>query len=198
MGTDASFDERFAELRRLVGKGTLKGEIEVDQVYARYVDGWGDLGDDTGVITPEQESHGPKGKPGPTFDHPRGGEAGYLTHSINEDQRGGPIVQSWADAISDRVPLDTQMIHSVEDIAAQVAFNAPREFWLLRGSAHPSVERQGGVIYDRPPEIPRAPESMLQAMKLGKEEDVLHANEEYRRPHDLTPPVVETFGGGVA
>ena len=151
------FDERFAELRVLVGHGTVKGTVEVDQVYARYVDGWGDLGDDTGVITPTEESHGPRGKPGPTFDHPRGGEAGYLTHTINEDQLGAPIAQSWADAIGNRQPLDTVFIRNVEDISTEVAVRAPIEFWLLRGSAHPTVTREGVTIYDRPPAIPRAP-----------------------------------------
>ena len=150
-----TFDERFAELRRLVGKGTIKGTIEVDQVYARWADGTGDLGDDTGVITPEQIAVGPRGKPGPEFDHPRGGRSGYLTTTLTT--KGPSIAQSWADAIGDKQPLDAVFIRNVEDIAAVVAFDAPIEFWLLRGSAHPSVEREGAVIYDRPPVIPGHP-----------------------------------------
>ena len=190
------FDEKFAELRRIVGKGTVKGTIEVDQLYARWADGTGDLGDDTGVITPTQIAMGPKGKPGPEFDHPRGGRSGYLTDTLTTE--GPRIAQSWADAIGNRQPLDTVFIRNVEDISAIVAVDAPREFWLLRGSAHPSVEREGSTVYDRPAFVPRMPDSMLQAMKLGKEQDILHANQEARRPSDLTPPQVGTMGGGVA
>ena len=178
MGDDATFDEKFAELRRIVGHGTVKGAVVVDQVYARYQDGWGDLGNDTGVVTPTEESHGPtaeefghkgpwSGTPGWLFKHRQGGEAGYLTHTIDEDQLGGPIVKSWCDAISDRQPLDAVFIRNVEDISAQVALRAPIEFYgLLRGSAHPSVEREGHPVYDRPPAIPRVPEEVLQQMKV--------------------------------
>ena len=182
MGDD--FDEKFAELRRLVGHGTVKGTIEVDQVYARWADGTGDLGDDTGVITPTQIAVGPRGKPGPSFDHPRGGRSGYLTDSLTE--QGPAIAQTWADAIGNHESLDSVFIRNVETISATVAAEAPQEFGFLRGSAHPSVEREGAVIYDRAPGIPRAPEAMLQAMKLGKEQDVIHANGDRRRLSEQT------------
>jgi len=190
----ATFAERIDELKTQVGKGLLHGQVNFDQVYARYVDGWGDLGDDTGVITPTEESHGPAGKPGPTFDHPRGGEAGYLTATLT---RVGPdIAQAWADSIGQETPLDTVMIHQVEEVTGEAEGLAPREFWLLSGSGHPSVESDGSVIYDRPPLIDRAPEDLLQAMKLSHDGDDLHANGNHRRRSALSPREIDLFGGG--
>jgi hypothetical protein len=163
---------------------------------ARYQDGWGDPGDDTGVITPSEISHGPAGKPGPTFDHPRGGQAGYLTETLT--RMGPEVAQEWADSIGEERPLDTVAIGQVEKIGMEAAGLAPREFWMLAGSAHPSVHSDGDLIYDRPPVIPRVAESVLQAMKRSTEADVTHANGDLRRVHELSPEVLDLFGGGVA
>jgi hypothetical protein len=192
-----TFADRIDELRAQVGDGLLHGQINFDQVYARYVDGWGDLGDDTGVITPTEESHGPNGKPGPSFDHPRGGEAGYLTATLT---RIGPsIAQAWADSIGEETPLDNVMIHQVEDVTSEAEGLAPREFWLLSGSGHPSVESDGSTIYDRPPLIGRAPEDLLQAMKRSPRGlDIEHENGNHRRHSDLSPNELNLFGGGRA
>jgi hypothetical protein len=189
----SDFTDRMAELRRQVGKGMLHGQVNFDQVYARYVDGWGDEGDDTGVITPTEMSEGPSGKPGPTFDHPRGGEAGYLTGTLTEV--GPAIAQAWADSIGQEQSLDFVMIRQVEDVTAKAAAKAPREFFLLTGSGSAKVDSDGSTIYDRAAVIPRASEHMLQAMKKSKEPDLTHRAGP-RRQSDLTPSVVNLLGGG--
>ena len=43
------------------------------------------------------------------------------------------------------------MRRAADHLADEVAMNAPREFGDLIRSAHPHVERDGKVTYDRPP-----------------------------------------------
>lgn len=192
--SDSTFFDRMDELSRQVGKGDLHGSVTFDQVYARYAGGIGDEGDDTGVITPTQISHGPHGKPGPSFNHPRGGEADYLGGPLTE--KGPEYAQRLADSIGDEVPMDSKMIELTEDLAMTASARAPIEFWLLTGSAHPIVKSDGHTIYDRPPVVPRAPETLLKALARTAEGDVKHANGDSRRSSPLTPSIVNLFGGG--
>lgn len=193
----STFFDRMDDLSEQVGRGELHGQVNFDQVYARYVDGTGDLGDDTGVITPTEISHGPHGKPGPTFDHPRGGQAGYLTGTLTE--KGAEVAQQWADSIGEERPLDTVAITQVEAVAAEAAIRAPREFWLLTGSGSTEVQSDGAVIYEREAPVPRAAEGLLKDLvRTAEEEDVVHRNSNRRRDSPLSPGIVRQFGGGVA
>lgn len=159
------------ELKRLIGE-SIHGYVEVDQVYARYQDSMGDI-DDSGegsVITPSQMSHGPNGKPGIMFDHPRGGEALYLSGQLTD--KGPQIAQKLANALGDR-PLVDVVIEAVQDIAGGVGDRAPREYWILRASAHPFVRQRGRIVFDLPALMPRMSQAELDAIRDAAGGDLL-------------------------
>ncbi len=141
------FSEGVDEIRRLVGKGKLTGAVEVNQVYAHYQD----------------SGHGPHGKPASEFNHPQGGRAGYLSGNLTEHRRD--FLDILSHFLDERSPLDILMIRVVEELSTMVEVDAPRELWFLRQSAHPTVERDGRPIYDRPPIMPRLPEELLKMLK---------------------------------
>lgn len=123
-----TFGDRIDELIESVGEGKLVGSVVVDQVYAKYQHERMDL------------------------QHPRGGQAKYL---------GGPVLENmhtYMQKLADNVlhgSLTGAMTSNVEALSKEVFDKAPREFWDLRESAHPSVTNDGVPVYDRPPIVHR-------------------------------------------
>jgi hypothetical protein len=168
-----TFFERMDFLRTLVPAHGIEAYVEVDQVYARYQDGWGDPDMPAGtVITPTQISRSqpgvknPTGKAGPTFDHPMGGEAGYL--SLTLTRRAQEYKDMWCEAIDNEQKFSEVTVAMVEDLAQAVFELAPIEFWILRMSAHPVVKVDDIIEYDRPPLMPRLSQEELDAMRPNK------------------------------
>ena len=148
--TAGTFSERIAQLREQVGVLTT-GFVNVDQVYAHY--------QDSGV--------GPHGKPAAAFDHPDGGEAGYLSDTMTD--YGPQWAQAVADSISEETPMADVFIDAVQDIGLEVEALAPLEFGNLRESSERQVEHDGEVVFDSPPLIPRlSDEELKQLGKLSK------------------------------
>lgn len=131
------FFDRIDELADRVGHGTVHGEVEVNQVYAKYQE----LRDD--------------------LQHPRGGQAHYLggpfLENVEDNMRhlaktllepGGPV---------------DGMVEVVEATSRSVFEHSPVEWGDLRDSGHPSVTDDGHTVYDRPPRVPRLSEYELRA-----------------------------------
>lgn len=133
----ATFEERIDKLTEQVGETTLRGQVDVDQVYAQY----------------QHE--------GLDLRHPRGGQAKYLEQPLFE--RARDYVQRLADEVLTG-HLQEAMEDNMEDLAGQVFTLAPVEFSDLRSSAHPTVRRLGGpALYDRPPMVARLTATQLRA-----------------------------------
>lgn len=136
-----SFVERISELIDAVGDGPIQGKVEYDQIYAHY----------------QHE--------GLDFKHPQGGEAEYLRRPAlgNVNSYMHRLAE---EAVTEQGSRLTEgMIEVTEDLAQESERRAPFEFGALRGSSHPSVESNGEVVYDRPPENPRLSEAELKARR---------------------------------
>jgi hypothetical protein len=122
------FAARMDELIEAVGDGALTGSVVVDQVYAKYQHERMDLR------------------------HPKGGQAKYLS---------GPLLENYRAYISRLAQnvlhgsLTGAMERNVEALSREVFDKAPRDFWDLRESAHPSVLNAGMPVYDRAPVVHR-------------------------------------------
>lgn len=122
-----------------LGEGDLVGRVVVDQVYAKYQHERADL------------------------KHPDGGEPFYLRNGLFEP------VERWVAELGDHLVtpegprLRDGMQHVAEGISDEVYKRAPFEFGDLRGSGHPTVEDDGAVVYDRPPNVARLSDSDLEA-----------------------------------
>lgn len=119
-----TFGAHIDVLEERVGHGHLVGRVVVDQVYAKY----------------QHE--------GLDLKHPGGGKALYLRDPLYK--RYPDILRQIAAELLDRGP-DSGMQHGVESISMGVYEQAPIEFGDLKNSAHPSVESNGTLIYNRPP-----------------------------------------------
>lgn len=144
--TESAFGDRISELRKQVGRST-EGSINVDQVYAHYQD----------------SGSGPSGKPAAAFDHPEGGQAGYLSDSLT--LYGPDFAQRIADSISEEDAMSDVFIEGVQKISLDVATLAPLEFGNLRESSAAQVIHDGEVTFDRPPLVPRLSEEELRQLK---------------------------------
>jgi hypothetical protein len=137
MAGSESFDKALDTLSARIGKGPIRGSVEVDQVYARY----------------QHE--------GLDFNHPRGGQAKYLEQPFYAN------VPLYMRDLAARVLPDGALVAAmsdvVEDLSGEVFDRAPIEFLDLRASAHPTVRRGGAVVYDRPPMQARLTEAQLRA-----------------------------------
>lgn len=155
-----SFQEGVDELKRLVGDGALRGEISVNQVYARYQD----------------SGKGPKGKPAFAFDHPRGGQAMYLSGPVR--YRRSEVMQRWANnVLRGRLVHETiDILHSFKD---NVELNAPREFDVLRNSVALKLADRGAPVFDLPPLIPRLTEAEIKSIRAASRATGPHS---YRMP----------------
>ncbi len=154
-----TFFKKMDELKEQVGKGVLEGKVSVDQVYAHY--------QDSGV--------GPRGKPAAAFEHPRGGMAAYLSSWVVTDK--DKYLQALADSIGEHTPMDDVMVKNMLDLATKVRRDAPREYWILRNSAHPEVRSGGKVIFDQPPVIGRLSQTELNAIRAAGGGDIIHDGE---------------------
>lgn len=143
-----SFREGVDELKKMVGSGTLEGKVSVNQVYAHYQD----------------SGEGPHGKPAIEFNHPRGGQAGYLSGQIPE--RREAVMSTWARSIL-RGTLVPETIKILRSFADQVMLRAPAEFDILRNSTSLSLTDHGEPIFDQPALMPRLSEAEIKTIRAS-------------------------------
>lgn len=136
MAGSSSFEAALTRLSEKIGQGTIRGSVEVDQVYARY----------------QHE--------GLDFKHPRGGQAKYLEQPLYSN---APLYLQDMAAQVLAGNLKQAMADSMEDLSGEVFDKAPIEFLDLRASGHPVVTQGGSVTYDRPPMQARLSEEQLRA-----------------------------------
>lgn len=130
-----SFQDRIDELIAMA-EGDLKGNVTVDQVYAKYQHERLDL------------------------KHPRGGKARYLADPLY--QNASSYLQNIADSVLEDGGV-RGMTESMQRLSNEVYLNAPVEFNDLKNSGHPSVTSNGVTVYDSPPNVPRLTEEELRA-----------------------------------
>lgn len=124
-----NFAERVDQLIEQVGDGALTGSVVVDQVYAKA----------------QHERM--------DYKHPQGGQAKYLSGPLLMKHRG--YIQDLTDRVLTDGGLTRAMIGNMEDLSQEVFDKAPREFWDLRESGHPSVTDGSVVVYNRLPVVHR-------------------------------------------
>lgn len=167
-----TFETRMNQLASLAEP--VYAYVNVDQVYARYQDGMGDVTDlpynDTGVVTPTEQSYviTSSGKPklGINFDHPKGGNALYLSGYITV--HGPSIIEEITKFIDTETPMADISIIAMEDVAANVDSNAPIEIGILARSASVHVNRDNKPYYKRDALIPRLSQSELNALRANR------------------------------
>jgi hypothetical protein len=194
----SDFFNRMELAKRLVGGGKLYGYANVDQVYARYQDGFGDVDDGgdaygTGVITPTQMSKWPSGRQerwggapdvlGIDFRHPQGGHAMYLTGTLTA------IGPKWTADLCGIFPsggaygASDVFRNNLDNLKAAVRMDAPRMYGFLMNSTNLKVWGEGGVFYERPAEMPRLPEAVLAAMSSARDDFYLRYMTQVRKPN---------------
>lgn len=141
-----TFAEGVKELKHLVGSGVLEGTISVNQVYAHYQD----------------DGHGPHGMPAALFDHPRGGEAAYLSGQMV--QRRNEVMQRWANAVL-RGRLVHETIDMMQTIRDSVYLRAPRQFDILRNSTTLKLLDHRAPAFFSPAMMPRLSQAELNAIR---------------------------------
>lgn len=129
----STFNERIQLLKQQVGGGHITAHCVVDQAYA-------------------QNQHQTV-----TFVHRHGGRAFYLGAPMIENVVGDMENIARKCITTDGSDIDSAMIETAEKYAQYVLENAPRMIFELATSGHPYVDRDGAVIYDRPPISPRRP-----------------------------------------
>jgi hypothetical protein len=134
--TTGTFDARIDELRKMVGKGELRGSVTVDQRYAHYQSERLDLR------------------------HPRGGGPKFLERPLMDHFRD--YLDDYAKTVLDDGGQDA-MKRSMEHLSDEVEITAPREWGDLMFSGSPKVEQGGHEIYHRPPKVGRLSEQELKA-----------------------------------
>lgn len=142
----SDFFARVDALADEVGNGIIEGRVTVDQVYAAPIERgfW---------VTGPLAGH---------TNHPRhGGETHYLRNGLFENE--AVYLRNLADHALERDGLYKAMVDNVEFLSAQVEVRAPVEFDHLRRSGHPSVTRNGAVVYDRAPAVHRLSREELDA-----------------------------------
>jgi len=129
-----TFLARTEQLLKKHEGGKLRGEVVVDQVYARY----------------QHENLALK--------HTSGGKAKYLWDPVLED--ADETLRQLAVRTLRGNP-DVAMIRATERWSRGVAKQAPIDYNRLKTSSHPRVKKGGRLIYDRPPITPRVSEAQL-------------------------------------
>lgn len=165
-----TFGDGCAALKALVPSRT-QGTVEFDQVYAfnQEVGYWEDF---LGHEGPKEMERG----------HP---------HFLGGSLTGGS--DSFMSTIADHLLHDGPvpgMIENAERLADVSAAAAPVEFGDLADSAHPQVTDDGGVVYDRPPAVPRLDEHQLaaKAVKRGRGDYVRDYLPKEHPAHGTTGP----------
>lgn len=132
------FDARLTELGDAVGSGRIRAQLDVNQAYA-------------------QNHHQTT-----TWVHRHGGGPFYLSVPLMESHM--LLLQNIADKVITNTGSDIErgMIETAEAMSAMVETFAPGDGGTdeLRHSGHPTVDRNGVTIYDRPPVAPRRPEGL--------------------------------------
>lgn len=118
------FEDGIDQLIDMVGGGSLRGRVVVDQPYAQ--------------IQHERLD----------FRHPAGGRAKYLERSLEETRH--QWMRRSADSLLEGGVRET-MVWAVEQVSTRVYQTAPFEFGDLRGSPHPTVFDGRAVMYERLP-----------------------------------------------
>lgn len=157
------FSEGVDELKALAGPGVLEGRISVNQVYARYQD----------------SGFGPRGKPAALFDHPRGGQAGYLSGQMKE--RREEVFSAWARNVL-RGTLVPETIRLLRSFSDQVFLRAPREFDILRNSTSLKLTSHGEPLFFEPALMTRLSESEIKAIRAANARTLVHGNFRRRYP----------------
>jgi len=129
-----------ARVQELVGDGTLRGQVVVDQAYA-------------------QNQHETV-----WFKHPHGGQAHFLSEPLLSG--ASFYLERIARGLLDDGPV-TAMRGVTEDLCEQVRDKAPRDHGYLRESAQPFVYDDGKLVYTRPPAQRRLTDEELDARGRG-------------------------------
>jgi hypothetical protein len=133
----STFFQRIDQLADHVGRGTLRGKVVVDQVYAHYQHERAELR------------------------HPRGGQPFYLSQpwmagAFATVERLGKTLLD----VGGETPKDA-MRTVVEDGIREVHERAPREFDDLRDSASGEVTDDGREVFNRPALVHRLTDAEL-------------------------------------
>lgn len=137
-----TFDDRMAELEKMVGQGKITAQVEVAQLYAQY----------------QHE--------GIDLHHPRGGQAKYLEKPWLDN--ADHAMQTFADHLLKPDGLTEAARQIALDGVTMVGDHAPVEFDNLRRSGHASVIDNGATVFDEPPEVARLSEAELKAERRGQ------------------------------
>lgn len=134
-----TFAENIDKLIESVGHGSLKGSVEVNQIYAHY-----------------QHEH-------PEFKHPEGGKSYYLRDPLfeNHDKYMRHLAEKAITA--EGSSITDGMKDNMENLSRGVFDQAPLEFGDLKGSGHPKITSDGVTVYDRPPNVHRLSKEDLRA-----------------------------------
>lgn len=133
-----TFTRRVQDLIDRHSGGALRGEVIVDQVYAKY----------------QHENL--------SLRHPAGGGPKYLWNAVIFD-----LPRTMRELAKEALWVDPgiTMTKAVERWSGGVFDRAPLEFGDLKASGHPRVKEGGKVIYDRPPLAKRLTESEIEAKR---------------------------------
>jgi len=143
-----TFREGCDELKAMVGRGTLEGRISSNQLYSHYQD----------------SGFGPHGKPAAEFNHPRGGQAAFLSGQIPE--RREEVIAKWANSVL-RGTLVPETITLLRSFADQVMLRAPMEFDILRFSTSLRLTDDDAPVFDLPALMPRLSDTELKAIRAA-------------------------------
>lgn len=126
------------ELLDKVGSGLLRGQVRVDQVYAKY------------QLLREDLTH-------------RVGQAHYLTEALTAEYRA--YLQAIADDTLDAGGPVYGMVRAVEGLANSSATRTPVLFFNLARSARTTVYDRGRIAYRREASQPRLSKAALRALR---------------------------------
>lgn len=151
---DRPFSAGIAELKRIVGSGTLTASVTVDQVYAssQHEGGW--------ISGPNAGKR--------IRNHPRGGDKNFLGGPIEE--RAETELHSWMSrAIGDRIPTIESARRFGDEVARGVdSARTPILYGNLRKSAAVTVTDDGAVVYHKPAAVPRLSREQLRALSRNR------------------------------
>lgn len=128
------FVEGIEELKKLIGRGLISGEIKVSQLYARRQ---------------EMSAH---------YAHPRGGQAFFLRDALRAEVN--PTLNRVARGLYNG-GIQADMITFVEHVASGAVDRMPQELGTLKGSTSTKVKVGGSVIFAQPARIAKLSRTAL-------------------------------------